>query len=322
MLSLYTPAVGHGRGLVVEVVATLEDAALIVEHVVAQGVVEAHVERQVLPRDVSEDVAIDVRVGIADDGHVGLTNLAIAIDVLVGHIACAEVLAGTRLVDQVEIAALTGSLRIGIGGEDTLGAIAIEHAHGLAHDGGNVVGAIDGGGESLGRKCAVDIDLTVVGQRLHLVDIVTHTCTKLDVEVTRDDGLARDGQFEARVVERAAIAPVVVDTGHGVLKALQGEQVAGVVHEVVEVNAQTVVQQVGLEADVHLAGLLPADFLVADVVELGSRRLIQVLGDAERRAGRIVVDVVVAAEVEASLYEQVVDGLRLGEPSLVGKCPT
>ena len=238
------------------------------------------------------------------------------------HVTSPEVLTGTRSVGQIEIGALAGSCCLCIGGEHAAGLVAIEHTCGLSHDGSDIIRAVDRRGEALCRLLTVDIDATVIGQRLDLVLIMTGADAHLQGQVTGHNGLGRHGDLETTVVERTAVAPVVIDTGYGVVEALQRQQVARMVHEVVEVDTQPVAQQPSLQADIGLTGLLPADGLVADIVKDGSRRAIEVLGDAERGTGSIIADVIVTAEIPASTQQQVVDALGLGEPALVSDGPT
>ena len=106
-LSLKTPTISKCGGLVVEVAATLKDATLIVEDIVAQRVVEAEREGEVLPHDISEDITIDVGVRIANDGLILFTNLAIAIEVGIVGVAGMEVLASTCIVEDVQITTIT-----------------------------------------------------------------------------------------------------------------------------------------------------------------------------------------------------------------------
>ena len=144
----------------------------------------------------------------------------------------------------------------------------------------------------------------------------------LESEVACHDGLGTDCYLKALIVERTAVAPVVIDTGDGVVEGLQSEQVCCVVVEVVEVDSYAVVQQCCFQADVELAGLLPGDALVADVVKDGGGGAPEVLADTEGGACSVVVDVVVAADVIAGLQQQVVDALGLREPSLVADHPS
>ena len=150
---------------------------------------------------------------------------------------------------------------------------------------------------------------------------MAYRCTHLNGEVAGHNRFGGDGGLKALVLERAAIAPVVVDTCNGVLEMLQGEQVAGMMAIIVEVDAHTMVEQAGLEAQVPLAGLFPRDTLVADIVELGSRGAPQVFAHAKRGAGCIVAYIIVTAEVPSGTQQQVVDDAVLGEPRLVADHP-
>ena len=88
---------------------------------------------------------------------------------------------------------------------------------------------------------------------------------------------------------------------------LQREQVVGAMNVVVEVNADVVVEEAGLESEVELAGALAGYFLVTDVIELCGGGHPEILADAEGGASSIVADVVVAAKVPSGLQEEIVD---------------
>ena len=94
------------------------------------------------------------------------------------------------------------------------------------------------------------------------------------------------------------------------------------VEEVVEVDTQTIVQPVGLEAKVQTIGLLESDLVITDIVELSCRHVSQILQHSERRAGSIVTDIVITRDVVAGLEEEVVQCISLREPSLIGNSPT
>ena len=194
-------------------------------------------ERQVLPLDVGEDVTIDVGVGIADDGLVSLADLAVAVDVDEAHVAGLEILVCAGGIGQVEVATLTGSKGFLVGGQHTVGLVAVEHTCGLSHDGSDVVDAVDAGNIALCRLLTVNVNLRIVGQRLHLILIMASADAHLHIQVVHDDGLTRHRHLEALIVERTAVAPVISDTGYGIVELLQREQVLGVVHIEVEVDA-------------------------------------------------------------------------------------
>ena len=146
--------------------------------------------------------------------------------------------------------------------------------------------------------------------------------SNLHPPVLGDDRLEVDHSLEALVLQRTAIAPVVVDAAHGVGERLQHQEVVGLVDEVVEADAQTVVQQVALKSDVELMGGLPLNLVVTDVGQLKANGRVVVLHGGVAGAGSIVGDVVVAADVVAGIQAQVVDACMLGEPLLVGEHPT
>ena len=115
---------------------------------------------------------------------------------------------------------------------------------------------------------------------------MTHAGTNLHVEVLGNDGLTRYGEFKSRIVERTAIAPIVVDTCYGVVEALQGEQVAGMAQIVIQIHTHTIVQPIRLQSHIKLPGLLEGNLIVTDIVELCcrstlSRSTIEILHDAE-----------------------------------------
>ena len=238
------------------------------------------------------------------------------------HVTSHEWNLGTCVVYAVEIVATCGGLSLSITGIDSRGPEAVEAAHRFAHDGGNVVDAIDGRGVALCSLSTFKPDAVVVGQTLQLVHIMSHRSTHLHVKRLGKDRFACDSEFKSCIVKRTTVAPIVVDTGNRVVKALQREQVAGVVDVVVEVHTQTVVEPIGFQTDINLAGLLPLNLVVTNVVELSGCRAVEILYRVERCTGSIVADVIVAADVESGTKQQIVDGCRLGEPLFIGDSPS
>ena len=144
----------------------------------------------------------------------------------------------------------------------------------------------------------------------------------LYVPVLGDDGLSSDDGLEALIAQLAAVAPIEVDTADGVLEGALGEQVAGLVEEIVERETHAVVQQIGLQTEVELVGRLPLNLVVTDVGQLHTHGLVVELHGVEAGAGGIVRDIVVAADVEAGVQTQIVDADGLGEPVLIGHHPS
>ena len=238
------------------------------------------------------------------------------------HVACHKRNLGSCLVNAVEIVAACSTLGLGIVGKYTSRLESIETTHRLAHDGGDIVRAIDGRSVALRGLSTVEIDAVVVGQALHLIHIVSHRGTYLHIERLGKDGLARHRQLKARIVERTTIAPIVVDTSHRIVETLQREQVAGVVDVVVEVHTQAIVEPIGFHTNIDLVGLLPLYLVVTDVVELGCCRAVEILHRVERCAGSIVADVVVSTDVVANTKQQIVHRRCLREPLLIRNCPS
>ena len=156
-----------GHLLVVERRTTIQDRALIVVHIITQTVVEGHAQRETLPVEVKEDISVDIRIGIADDGLVALVNLVVTVQVIENHVASLEILLGTSLVDQEE----TCSLCIGSSREHALGLVTIEHTDRVAYRRQNIVGAIDRRG------------VVAISQGLHLILVVAYSSTDLQVPV-------------------------------------------------------------------------------------------------------------------------------------------
>ena len=291
--------------LVVERRTAVEDRALVVEHIVAQTVVEVHTQGEALPTEVEEDVTKEVGIGVADDALVGSVDLAVVVQILEEHVTCSEILTCTGLVDNIEVGSLCGLGR----GEDALGLVAVEHAHGVTHSGQDVVVAIDRRG------------VVAVGQRLDLVLIVTDGSTNLQTQVVGGNGFAVNAHLETSVLDLTVVGPVVVDTADGVLKRLQGQQVLGAMDEVVGTQTQTVVEEVGLQTDIQFRRGLPLDLLVTHIGELHTNLAVVVAHGIKRGAGSVVADAVITAHVEADIQAQVVDGRVFREPVLVAHHP-
>ena len=96
-----TPTVCHCYCLVVEVASRLKYRARVVVNIITQRIVQTKGKSEVLPHHATEDVTIDIRIWITDDGLVSLINLAILIDIYEVHIASLEILLGTSLVEIV-----------------------------------------------------------------------------------------------------------------------------------------------------------------------------------------------------------------------------
>ena len=248
------------------------------------------------PDDGCKDVAIDVGVGIADDGLVGFGDLSVLVQVHEVHIACEELMRVTGIVDRIEVAVRSCCTSLSIGSEDAFRLISVEQCHRIAHLREDIVLAIDG------RE-----RIEALRQLGHLILIVAHGSAHLDAPILCDNRLGSDGGLEALILQLATITPVEVDTSDGVGEGLLCQEVIGLVEEVVELHAQAVVQQIALQSDVELLGRLPLDLIVTDVGELGTDGVGVVANGSVAGAGGIVADAVVTADVEASIHAQVVN---------------
>ena len=156
-----------GHLLIVERRTTIEDRTLIVVHIITQTVVERHTQCEALPVEIKEDISIDIRIGVANDGLVALINLMVIVQIIKDHVTSLEILLSTSLVNQVEACGLC----IGCGREHALGLVTIEHTHGVAYRGQDIVLAINRRG------------VVAIGQCLHLVLVVAHGSTNLQMPV-------------------------------------------------------------------------------------------------------------------------------------------
>lgn len=109
------------------------------------------------------------------------------------NIAGLEVVGIASIINHIEVTVLSGGLGISIGSEYAFRLVAIEQAYRMADTGKDVVVAIHRRG------------VIATGQRLNLILIVAHGCTKLEMPVTTHDGFAREGELKARVLKRTAI---------------------------------------------------------------------------------------------------------------------
>ena len=92
--------------------------------------------------------------------------------------------------------------------------------------------------------------------------------------------------------------------------------------EVVEAQSHTVVEQVSLQSEVQFLGILPLNLVVTDVGQLRTDGTCVVAHGGIAGTSGIVRDTVVTADVVTGIQSQVVDGMGLGEPALVGHHPT
>ena len=83
-----------------------------------------------------------------------------------------------------------------------------------------------------------------------------------------------DGNIKALVLQRTAIAPVVIKTTDET-KFLQCEEMVGPRVEVIEINAQTVVDTTELDAGIEALGGLPLKLGVTDVTQSDARNLVK-----------------------------------------------
>ena len=262
------------------------------------------------PIDRRKDVAIDIGIGIANDHLVFLVDDTIVVSIGEMDIARYEVLGVAGGILHVEVAILAGGTCLCIGGKDALGLVSIEQSHGVAHGCEDVVIAINRRG------------IVAIRQLLHLVGIMSHAGSYLHMPVLADDGLARNGEFKALVLQFSTISPIGIDTADGVLEGHQGEQVGGAVDVIVEVNAHTIVQQVALEADVKLLAGFPFNLVVTDIGELQTRGDVIETHGGEAGTCGIVANVVIATHVKATLQAEIVDTGMFGEPLLIGHHPS
>ena len=92
--------------------------------------------------------------------------------------------------------------------------------------------------------------------------------------------------------------------------------------KVIEVDAETIVEQVCLETEVELRCRLPLYLVITDVCQLHADGIAVVAHCIERSASSIVVDVIIATHVETGVDAEIIDGICLGEPCLIAHHPS
>ena len=87
-------------------------------------------------------------------------------------------------------------------------------------------------------------------------------------------------------------------------------------------NAQTVVEQIALEANVHLLSRLPLDLIVTDIGQLHTHSIVIVLYCHETGTSCIVGNIIITADIKTNIHTQVVNNTTLREPILVSQHPS
>ena len=149
---------------------------------------------------------------------------------------------------------------------------------------------------------------------------MTYAGTQLPGPVFGGNHLATQGYVITFVLEFAAIAPVLIQTGEE-SERLHGQQVVGLALEEVGGEVDAVVQQVGFQTHVETLGGLPLDGGVTDAGEREARYGVHEHLTLEVAAGSIVVDIIIAAHIITGRQTQIVHPLVAGEPVLVRQHP-
>ena len=109
-------------------------------------------------------------------------------------------------------------------------------------------------------------DERAVVELMHAVAVVADRGTKIEFPVAEVEGAHCGREVHARVVERAAVGPIPVETGD-FIELLANEQIACARLEEVEGEAPAVVEERRVETGAESGGLLPFKAVVADIVE-------------------------------------------------------
>ena len=299
LLTLHLPTLRHSGGLVHETTATLQLRTHVVEGIIAYGVVEVHIEREVLPTQFREDITIEVRIRVANDDTVLCINHLVVVLVHEDHVASTEIV----LVNTIGIEDIATVVLGLIGGAiDTLGLVAIEEVGSLAHLGAD--------GSTIYFGVVSSLTLSQLG---NLVLVVTYRETYLPTPVARDECLALNGHVEARVLEFAAVAPVGLDAREET-EALQGQEVLGLAAEEVSIHTDAVVEEHGLNADIEASRGLPSNLGVADVGKRETGNGGQIRTCRKETAGGIDIDTIVTTHVITYGEAQQIERFKRREP--------
>ena len=236
------------------------------------------------------------------------------------HIASLEVhMVNTILANEIETIGIIGSgtsgssrssLSLGRGAEDAQSLVAIEsvgYATHLRTNGSTIDFVVN--------------ELLTIRQFGDLVLVVTSAGTNLPLPVLQVEHLSREAHVEALVLQFTTIRPVLLQTTE-VAQLLECEQVVGLRTEVVEAQAQAVIEEATLQTQVQATGGLPLNLRVTDTLESDTRDGVEELRSTEITACSVVVDIIITTDIIAGRELQVVDTLHISHPRLVGNHPS
>ena len=93
LMSFAMPTSCNSQGLVHEALAAFQLGSLVIINVIANGIVEVDIQPETFKYQSTEDIAVEVRVGISYDSLVRLIYSPVVVHIFKVYITCAEVLA-------------------------------------------------------------------------------------------------------------------------------------------------------------------------------------------------------------------------------------
>ena len=137
--------------------------------------------------------------------------------------------------------------------------------------------------------------------------------TKIEFPVAEVEGAHCGREVHARVVERAAVGPIPVETGD-FIELLANEQIACARLEEVEGEAPAVVEERRVETGAESGGLLPFKAVVADIVEHEAEGVAQKAGRCEVGFCGVIGEIIVTGELPAQTQASVVEPSEIFHP--------
>ena len=151
---------------------------------------------------------------------------------------------------------------------------------------------------------------------------MSNSHASLKIPILCNDRLTIYSNFKTLVDKSSVIHPIVINTSNRVVEGLQCQQVKCLMHEVCEVESQTIIQEVCCHTIVPLLCRLPLHLIITDICQLHTDSVVIKSNRIERSSCSVVRYIIITADIKACSQFQVIQSLGLWEPIFICHHPT